>query len=137
MPMHSKPKSQADAARNQVSEETLRLQRAVTQMQAAHDVAEIEYEIAQKNIEAVETGMKSSTANLHDLDNARTQSSEKLIALQDVSFELERNQIALLRATGNLEAWALGNRRNQVKGLTDASFAPLAASNRIFDDEPA
>jgi outer membrane protein TolC len=105
-----KAKRQADAARNQVSEETLRLQRAVTQMQAARDVAEIESEIAQKNVEAVETRMRSSTANLHDLDNARTQSSEKLIALQDVSFELERNQVALLRATGNLEAWALGAR---------------------------
>jgi hypothetical protein len=77
-------------------------------MQAAHDVAEIEYEIAQKNVEAVETRMKSSQLNLHDLDNARTQSSEKLIALQDVTFELERNQITLLRATGNLETWALG-----------------------------
>jgi outer membrane protein TolC len=105
-----KAKKQADAARDRVSEETLRLQRAVTQMQAAHDVAEIEYEIAQKNVETVETRMKSSTANLHDLDNARTQSSEKLIALQDVIFELDRNQVALLRATGDLEAWALGKK---------------------------
>jgi outer membrane protein TolC len=105
-----KAKRQAEVARNQVSEETLRLQRSVTQMQAAHDVAELEYEIAQKNVEAVETRMKSATANLHDLDNARTQSSEKLIALQDVSFELERSQVALLRATGNLETWALGNK---------------------------
>jgi outer membrane protein TolC len=105
-----KARKQADVARDQASEETLRLQRAVTQMQAAHDVAELEYEIAQKNIEAVETRMQSGSANLHDLDNARTQSSEKLIALQDVTFELERNQVALLRATGDLESWALGTR---------------------------
>ena len=105
-----KAKKQADATRNQVSEQTLRLQRAVTQMQAARDVAELEYEIAQKNVEAVETRMKSGGANLHDLDNARTQSSERLIALQDVTFELERNQLALLRATGDLEAWALGTK---------------------------
>jgi cobalt-zinc-cadmium efflux system outer membrane protein len=105
-----KARKQVDAARNQVSEETLRLQRAVIQMQAAHDVAELEYEIAQKNVEAVETRMKSSTANLHDLDNARTQSSEKLISLQDVTFELERTQVALLRATGSLETWALGTK---------------------------
>lgn len=104
----AKAKSQAQAARNQATEETLRLERAVSQMQAAHDVAELEYEIAQKNIEAIETKMKSAGANLHDLDNARTQSSEKLIALQDVNLELERTQIALLRATGDLEAWALG-----------------------------
>jgi outer membrane protein TolC len=105
-----KATKQAEAARNQVSEETLRLQRSVTQMQAARDVAELEYEIAQKNIEAVRTRMDSSTANLHDLDNAQTQASERLIALQDVTFELERTQVALLRATGGLESWALGTK---------------------------
>jgi outer membrane protein TolC len=41
-----KAKKQAEAARNQVSEETLRLQRTVTQMQAARDVARLEYEVA-------------------------------------------------------------------------------------------
>jgi outer membrane protein TolC len=105
-----KAKSQADAARNQVSEETLRLQRSVTQMRAARDVAELEYEIAQKNIDAVQTRMNSATANLHDLDNARTQASERFIALQDVTFELERSQVSLLRATGELETWVLGTK---------------------------
>ena len=105
-----KAKKQAEAARNQVSEETLRLQRSVTQMQAARDVAELEYEIAQKNVEAVRTRMDSSGANLHDLDTAQTQASERLITLQDVTFELERSQVALLRATGELESWALGTK---------------------------
>jgi outer membrane protein TolC len=105
-----KAKEQVEAARNQASEETLRLRRAVTQMQAAHDVAELEYEIAAKNVEAVETRMKDGSANLHDLDNARSQSSEKLIGLQDVTFELERNQVELLRSTGDLESWALGRK---------------------------
>jgi outer membrane protein TolC len=106
----SKARQQADAARNQVSEETLRLQRSVTQMQAAHDVAELEYEIAQKNIEAVRTRMESSAANLHDLDSAQIQASERLITLQDVTFELERSQVTLMRATGELETWALGRK---------------------------
>src|ERR1700683_1755911 len=105
-----KAKKQAEAARNQVSEETLRLRRSVTQMQAARDVAELEYEIAQKNIEAVKTRMDASTANLHDLDNARAQASERFIPLQDVSFELERSQVELLRSTGDLESWALGTK---------------------------
>jgi outer membrane protein TolC len=103
-----KASKQAEAARNQVSEATLRLERSVTQMQAARDVAELEYEIAQKNVEAVRTRMESSTANLHDLDNAQAQAGERLIALQDVTFELERSQVQLMRATGNLETWALG-----------------------------
>ncbi len=105
-----KAKKQAEAAHNQASEETLRLQRSVTQLQAARDVAELEYEIAQKNIEAVRTRMENSTANLHDLDNAQTQASERLIALQDVTFDLERTQVALMRATGDLESWALGTK---------------------------
>ncbi len=103
-----KATTQAEAARNQVSEETLRLQRSVTQMQAARDVAQLEYEIAQKNIEATRTRMDSGTANLHDLGDARAQASERLITLQDATFDLERSQVALLRANGDLETWALG-----------------------------
>jgi outer membrane protein TolC len=106
----SKATKQAEAARNQVSEETLRLQRSVTQMQAARDVAQLEYEIAQSTVEATRTRMDSSTANLHDLDNAQAQASERLITLQDVTFELERSQVALLRATGDLETWAMGTK---------------------------
>jgi outer membrane protein TolC len=103
-----KASKQAEAAKNQVSEETLRLQRSVAQMQAARDVAQLEYEIAQKTLTAVQTRMDAGTATLHDLDDARSQASERFIALQDVTFELERNQLGLLRSTGDLEKWALG-----------------------------
>ncbi len=105
-----KAKKQAEAAKNQVSEETLRLQRSVAQMQAARDVAQLEYEIAEKTLTSTKTRMDAGTANLHDLDDARAQVSERFITLQDVSFELERAQLGLLRATGDLEKWALGTR---------------------------
>ena len=100
---------QAEAAKNQASEETLRLQRGVTQMQAARDVAQLEYEIAQKSADAVQTRIDAGTATLHDLDDARSQASERFIALQDANFELERAQLGLLRSTGELEKWALGS----------------------------
>jgi outer membrane protein TolC len=104
-----KASKQAEAARNQVSEETLRLQRTVSQMQAARDVAELEYEISQKTLNAVQTRMDAgSGVTLHDLDDARAQASERFMALQDVLFELERTQVSLMRATGDLEKWALG-----------------------------
>src|SRR5258707_13269803 len=104
----TKAQKQAEAARNQVSEETLRLQHGVSQMQAARDVAQLEFEIAQKTLEAVQTRMDSGgTVTLHDLDDARAQASERFISLQDVTFELERAQVGLLRATGDLEGWAL------------------------------
>jgi len=103
-----KATKQAEAAKNQVSEETLRLQRSVAQMQAARDVAQLEYEIAQKTLTAVQTRIDAGTATLHDLDDARSQASERFITLQDVTFELERSQLGVLRATGELERWALG-----------------------------
>jgi outer membrane protein TolC len=77
-------------------------------LQAARDVAQLEYEIADKNLAAVQTRMDAGTANLHDLDDARSQLSERFIALQDVTFSLQRSQLGLLRSTGDLEKWALG-----------------------------
>jgi outer membrane protein TolC len=103
-----KATKQAEAAKNQVSEETLRLQRSVAQMQAARDVAQLEYEIAQRNLTAVQTRIDAGAATLHDLDDARSQTSERFITLQDVTFELERSQLGVLRSTGELEKWALG-----------------------------
>jgi outer membrane protein TolC len=104
-----KAQKQAEAARNQVSEETVRLQRTLTQLQAARDVAELEYEIALQGVAAVRTRMDAGTATLHDLDDARSQAIERFITLQDVTFELQRSQITLLRSTGDLEKWALGS----------------------------
>ncbi|HLV86163.1 MAG TPA: TolC family protein [Candidatus Sulfotelmatobacter sp.] len=103
-----KATKQAEAAKNQVSEETLRLQRAVAQLQAARDVAQLEYQIAQKSLAAVNTRMDAGTANLHDLSDARSQVSERFFALQDVTLELQRSQLGLLRTQGDLEKWALG-----------------------------
>jgi outer membrane protein TolC len=105
---------QAEVARNQVSEGTLRYQRAVTQMQAARDVAQVEYDIAEKTVAAVETRMQAgisangATANLHDLEDARSRLSDSFIALQDATFEVQRAELGLLRSTGELEKWALG-----------------------------
>jgi outer membrane protein TolC len=105
-----KASKQAEAAKNQVSEQTLRLQRSVAQLQAARDVAQLEYEIAQKSLAAVQTKIDAGTANLHDLDDARSQVSERLIALQDVNFELQRSRLGLLRSAGELEKWVLGSK---------------------------
>jgi hypothetical protein len=35
---------------------------------------------------------------------------ERWIKVQDVTFELERSEVALRRATGDLETWALGTK---------------------------
>jgi len=103
-----KASKQAQAAKEKVSEDTLRLQRTVTQLQAAHDVAQLEYELADKSLTSTQTRVDAGTANLHDLEDAHAQLSERSMTLQDVTFDLQRAQLGLMRSTGDLEKWALG-----------------------------
>ena len=100
-----KAKKDAEAAKNQVSEETLRLQRSVEQMAAAQEVADLEYKVAQSDLESLQVRLDAGSANWHDVQDAREQSSDRYNSLQDADFELERARITLLRATGELEAW--------------------------------
>jgi outer membrane protein TolC len=98
-------KRAAEATRNQVSEETLRQQRSVREMAATQQVAQLEYEISQANLDATQTRTDAGTATIKDLGDARSQAAERFLTLQDVTFELERARIALLRSTGELEKW--------------------------------
>jgi outer membrane protein TolC len=100
-----KAKKDAETARNQVSEETLRLQRLVEQMAAAKEVADLEYQVAQSNLESLRVRMDAGSVAWHDVQDAREQLNERYNSLQDTSFELERARITLLRATGELEGW--------------------------------
>jgi outer membrane protein TolC len=105
-----KAKRQAEAAKNQVSEETLKLQRAVRQLQAAQEVAELEYQLAQSNLDSTQTRADAGTASIKDLGEMRAQLSERYFTLQDTNFELERARVGLLRSTGELEKWINGGR---------------------------
>lgn len=104
-----KARKQAEAARDQVSEETLKLQRAAEQLAAARDVAQLEYDLTQSSVQAAQTRIDAGTGTLHDLADARIQASERYLQLQDADFEYQRARMSLLRATGELEGWALGS----------------------------
>lgn len=105
-----KAHNEVKIAKNQVSEETLKLQKAVEQLAAAQQVADLEYQIAQSNFDATKVRLDAGTATLHDSEDARVQSVARYEALQNANFELERTHIALLRATGELENWVNGNK---------------------------
>jgi len=94
-----------EATRNQVSEQTLKLQRSVAQLAALQQVVDLEYQIAKSNLDATQTRVDAGSATAHDLDDARNQTNERYDTLQDTNFELQRARISLLRATGELEAW--------------------------------
>ena len=102
-----KAKRQAESARNQVSEETLKLQRASEQLEAARDVARLEYQLAQSGLEAAQSRIEAKTGTYHELADARVQANERYLLYQDADFEYQRVRMNLLRATGDLEKWAL------------------------------
>lgn len=98
---------EADATKQQVSSETLKLQRAVAQLSAAKEVAQLEYQLARADTEAVQVRVDSGTANLRDQEQARLAENDKYAALLDATYDLEKGQMQLLRATGEIEKWAL------------------------------
>src|ERR1700690_494266 len=102
-----KAKKKAEATRNQVAEETLKLQRAAEQLQAAREVAELEYQLAQSGLEAAQTRVDAKNGTLHELGDASVQAAERFLLFQDADFEYQRARLNLLRATGDLENWAL------------------------------
>jgi outer membrane protein len=105
-----KARKEAEAAKDQVSAELLQLQRTVQQLSAARDVAELEYQIARSQLEAVEIRVQSSGATFHDLEDARTQVRERRDQFLDADLQYTRARVGLLRLGGGLEAWALGGR---------------------------
>jgi outer membrane protein TolC len=96
---------EVQSTKDQVSQQTLKLRRSVEQLQAAEEVSELEYEIAQSNLEAMDIKIKSGTATLTEGDQARAELSDKYNALQNAKFELVRAQVGLLRVSGELQSW--------------------------------
>jgi outer membrane protein TolC len=100
-------RKQADLTRNRVGEDTLKLQRSLRQLAAARDVAKLEWEVAQGEMEAVAVRVETGGANTRDQANARLDVDDKHAAFLDAEFELCRAELQLLRLTGELENWAI------------------------------
>ncbi len=98
---------QADLTRNQVSEDALKLQRSLRQLQAARDVAKLEWQVSQGDMEAVQARIQTGTANLRDGQMAQLDVNDKYAAYLDAEFEFTRSELHLLRLTGELENWAI------------------------------
>ena len=100
-----KAKADVQTAKNQVSQEVVKLQSSTRQLAAAREVSQLEFDLAKSNFDEIEVRTNSGGATVHDQANARAQVSEKFNQLQDADFELSRARLALLRMTGDLESW--------------------------------
>ncbi len=103
----AKARHQADSVRHQVSNQTLKLQRAVQQLAAARDVAKLEHQLAQSDVDAVQAKIEAGAATLRDQETTRAAEHDKYVAYLDASFNLQKAELQLLRATGDLQSWAM------------------------------
>src|SRR5207247_63065 len=63
-------RKEAETTKNQVSQQVLKAQDSVRQLSAAKEVSDLEYEIAQSNVDATEVRVNSGTATLPDAASA-------------------------------------------------------------------
>jgi outer membrane protein TolC len=117
-----KAKRQTDITKRQVTTDTLKLARSVKQLAAAEQVAQLDYQLSQAQMEAIQARIQTAAPGAptapgqapapppgpRDLQLARIQLNEKYSTYLDTSFELEKARLQLLRAAGKLEDWALG-----------------------------
>jgi len=107
---------QADITKEQTSSETVRLSRAVQQLAAAEQVTKLQYQLAQDQVENVQARIAAAapgsaqgpTPSPRDLEQARIDASDKYSQDLDMSYELQKARMQLLKATGKLTDWALG-----------------------------
>ncbi|HEY6270812.1 MAG TPA: TolC family protein [Terriglobales bacterium] len=102
-----KARQEARSVKEQVSADTLRMQRSVEQLMAARDVARLEHQIAESDIDTAHAKIESGGGSLKDEQNARVSEHEHYTAYLSASFDLDKAQVQLLRETGELEGWAL------------------------------
>ncbi|MHB1022491.1 MAG: TolC family protein [Acidobacteriaceae bacterium] len=103
---------EADQMRNQAAENTLSLEHGLRELAAQQQVASLERELAQDQLDSVLTQIKSGSGTPNatpltpkDEEQARIAERQKYINLLDVDFQLTQAQLNLLRATGRLESW--------------------------------
>ena len=101
----ARARKDVDIARNQVSQQLLKAQDTVRQLKAAKQVSDLEYEIAQANVEALDVKLDAGTATIPEAAAARAEMFEKYNAAQDSDLALTRARVALLRLTGELDPW--------------------------------
>jgi outer membrane protein TolC len=108
----SKALHDAEFAQVNVLDAQGRLSHSIELIQAQAEVANLEQERAQEQLEIVQTqianrGSTPFPLTPKDEQNARINEREKYLAVIDAAFNLHQSEISLLRQTGHLEDWLL------------------------------
>ncbi len=103
----------------------LKLQHAASELDARRELASIDRDIAQAQLEAVMVQVQAASAGAtpmtpKDETNAHIQERQKFLDYLNADFQLRQTEISLLKQTGQLEAWIRSVSGNQVQALPAA-----------------
>ncbi|MGH9865175.1 MAG: TolC family protein [Candidatus Acidiferrales bacterium] len=76
--------------------------RMLREMDAGKDVAQLDLQLAQEQIQDIQVKFNQGRATLRDLEQARIVENEKWLAFLDANLSREKAQLDLLQATGQL-----------------------------------
>lgn len=103
---------EALGARNQMLEGRRKLRHAAAELAARVDVASIDQQLAQRQLDAVLIQLQVGTGSVaapslspKDEQNARIEERQRFLDLLDARFQLQQAQIQYLRQVGELEDW--------------------------------
>jgi outer membrane protein TolC len=112
--------AQADQTRDQSSENIVLLQKSLQELSAQKDVAQLQSELAQSQLQAILTQVNSPGAapgttplTPREEQQARIEERRRAEDMIDAGFELMKAELGLLRATGQIEGWCEASVRPQ------------------------
>jgi outer membrane protein TolC len=104
--------AQADQARDQSGESIVLLQKSLRELAAQQDVAQLQNELAQSQLDAILTQLNNPVATPgatpltpREEQQARIEERRRYEDVLDAGFEMTKAELSLLRATGQIEQW--------------------------------
>ena len=119
---------EAQNAQFQVLDAETRLRHAIAETQARGDVAALEQQLAQQQLEILRLQMQEANPNgpqmtPRDEQNSRIAERDKYLGVVDAAFQFHQAEIQLLRQTGQLTSWL----RLSAPASTPGSLPPAPA----------
>jgi outer membrane protein TolC len=102
-------RKEVEQTKNKAALDALKLQRSVEQLFAARHVAELRYKLAENELDAAHARMEAEAATQREVQNAAIDAGERTLERINADFELQRVELELLRARGELESWAISS----------------------------
>jgi outer membrane protein TolC len=105
--------AQADQSRDQTDEQMLQLQKNIAELTAQEQVAELQNELSQDQLDAITTQLQAgspapggSAVLPKDEQGAHIRERTHFVDMLETRFELTQARLSLLRTVGRIEDWA-------------------------------